>query len=190
MINKVNFYACIRANGLFQKLTQKQVDSLDRIIFECERQGVEDIRQVAYILATAYWECYNPKHPETRLTPMKEFGSEAYLKSKKYYPYIGAGFSQLTWQDNYKKEGKRLGIDLLNHPDLILDIPTAANSHVYCMVHGVYTGRKLSDYINDEKCDFINARKIINGLNRAEEIASFAQKFLSCLSTERFVTQR
>lgn len=182
MVNKVNFYAAIRANGLFKTLTDKQVKSIDSILFECEKQGVTDLRQVAYILATPYHECYNPKHPETRLTPIIEFGGEVYLKSKKYYPYVARGFSGLTWDYNYKKEGTRLGLDLLNKPDLILDVPVAANSHVYCMVHGSYTGKKLSDYINDQKCDFLNSRRIINGTDKAELIMSYAQKFLTCLT--------
>ncbi len=181
MINKVNFYAAIRDRGLFKILSQQQVNTIDAILFECERQGVEDIRQVAYILATAYWECHNPRKPELRMTPMREFGGETYLKGKKYYPYVGMGLSQLTWDYNYKKESKRLGIDLINHPELILEIPTAANSHVYCMVHGSYTGKKLSDYINALKCDFLNSRRIINGTDKAAEIAAIAQKFLSCL---------
>jgi len=182
MINKVNFYQSLRDKGLFKTLTQLQVDSLDAIIFEAEKQGIEDVRQVAYILATSYWECHNPKKPELRNTPMKEFGGETYLKGKKYYPYFGRGFSQLTWLDNYKKEGTRLGIDLVNNPDLILHIPTAANSHVYCMAHGRYTGKKLSDYINDQKCDFAGARRIVNGTDRKDEVAAIAQKFLTCLS--------
>jgi len=182
MIDKENFYKALRDKGLFTTLTQTQVDSIDAILLECEKQEVTDIRQIAYILATPYHECYNPKHPETRLTPIKEFGGETYLKSKKYYPYFARGFSGLTWDYNYKKEGERLGLDLLKNPDLILDIPLAANSHVYCMIHGIYTTKKLSDYINDKVCDFLNARRIINGKDKAELIMSYAQKFLSCLT--------
>lgn len=182
MIDKVKFYSDLRTKGLFKALSQTQVDSIDAILNECEKQGIHDIRQIAYILATPYHECFNPKKPETRLTPITEYGGEAYLKGKKYYPYVGRGFSGLTWLDNYKKEGKRLNIDLVNNPDLILDIPTAANSHVYCMAHGSYTGKKLSDYINDEKCDFLNARRIINGTDKAEIVMAYSQKFLSCLS--------
>lgn len=181
-IDKVKFYQEIRNKGLFKALTEKQVQSIDAILLEAEKQGINDLRQLSYILATAYWECHNPKKPELRLTPMKEFGGETYLKGKKYYPYFGRGFSQLTWHDNYKKEGARLGLDLLHTPDLILDIPTAANSHVHCMAHGTYTGRKLSDYINDQKCDFEGARKIINGVDKKVEIAAIAQKFLTCLT--------
>lgn len=181
MINKVIFYQQIRDKGLFKTLTNQQVQSIDSILFEAEKQGVNDVRQLAYILATAYHECYNPKYPQTRLTPIKEYGGEKYLKSKKYYPYFGRGFSGLTWLYNYQKESQRLGIDLVNNPDLILDIPTAANSHVFCMKHGSYTGKKLSDYINDKKCDFLNSRRIINGTDKAELIMGYAQKFLECL---------
>lgn len=181
MINKVDFYKNIRDKGLFKVLSQRQVDTIDAVINEIEKQGITDIRQMAYIFATGYWEAHNPKKPEQRFTPIKEFGGETYLKSKKYYPYYGRGLSQLTWVYNYKKEGKRLGLDLLNNPDLILDIPVAANSHVYCMAHGLYTGKKLSDYINDKKCDFAGARRIVNGTDKKDEIAAIAQKFLTCL---------
>ncbi len=180
-IDRVKFYQELRNKKLFKTLTQLQVDSIDAILNECELQGVDDIRQVAYILATPYHECYNPKKPETRLTPITEYGSKAYLEGKKYYPYIGRGFSGLTWEDNYRKEGKRLNLDLVNSPDLILDIPVAANSHVWCLTHGTYTGKKISDYINDKKCDFVNSRRVINGKDKAEEIAAIAQKFLTCL---------
>ena len=74
-----------------------------------------------------------------------------------------------------------MNLDLVNNPDLILDIPVAANSHVWCLTHGTYTGKKISDYINDKKCDFVNSRRVINGKDKAEEIAAIAQKFLTCL---------
>lgn len=179
--DKVKFYEGLRTTELFKQLSQKQVDTIDSLLSECAGQGIEDIRQIAYIFATAYWEASNPRHPETQLTPIEEYGGQDYLRSKKYYPYYGRGLSQITWLDNYKKEGQRLGLDLVNHPELMLEIPTATNSHVYCMKYGVYTGKKLSDYINDQKCDYTNARRIINGLNKASEIAAIAQKFESCL---------
>lgn len=181
MINRPEFYARLRTTELFKTLTQLQVDSIDALLSEVEAQGVTDMRQVAYIMATAYHECHRPSKPELRMTPMKEFGGETYLRGKKYYPYYGRGFSQLTWDYNYRKEGRRLGLDLLGNPDLILNIPVAANSHVYCMIHGRYTGKKLADYITPVKADFINARRIINGTDRAELVAGYAEKFVLCL---------
>lgn len=181
MINREAFFDKIRTTLFKGSLTQYQVDSVEAILNETESQQVTDKRQVAYIFATAYHECYNPRTPETRLTPIVEFGGEKYLKSKKYYPFIGRGFSGLTWESNYRKESERLGIDLVNNPQLILDTNIAANSHVYCMVHGRYTGKKLSDYINSTKCDFKGARKIINGVDKAALIAGYAQSFLAAM---------
>ena len=181
MVNRENFFDKLKQFGLFKSFTQAQVDTINGVLDECEKQGITDIRQIAYILATPYHECYNPKHPETRLTPIMEFGGTKYLMSKKYWPYVARGLSGLTWLANYKKEAKRLGIDLVGNPDLMLQIPIACESHVYCMSHGSYTGKKLSDYINENKCDFINARRIINGTDKAELIMGYAQKFLEAL---------
>ena len=181
MINRQTFYTKVKASLFGGSLSSAQLDSIESILNECETQGVDDKRQIAYIYATAYHEAYNPRHPETRLTPMIEFGGEKYLKSKEYYPYYGMGFSQLTWLANYQKEGNRLGLDLINHPNLILDTNIAANSHVYCMVHGSYTGKKISDYITGEKCDFKGARRIVNGTDQAELIARYAQFFLAAM---------
>lgn len=181
MINRQTFFDNIKKTLFKNGLTQTQTDTINSVIDECEKQGVTDLRQVAYIFATAAWEAYNPKIPSSRLTPIKEFGGEEYLKSKKYYPYFGRGLSQISWLDNYKKEGTRLGIDLVNNPDLMLDIPVACNSHVFCMKNGIYTGKKLSDYINEQKCDFFNARRIINGTNKADEIMALAQSFLAAM---------
>lgn len=159
----------------------KQVDSITAILNECGSQNVIDIAQIAYIFATAFHECYNPNVKGSRLTPIQEFGGLGYLIRKAYYPYFGRGFSQLTWEANYKKEGERMGLNLLSHPDLMLDIPTAANSHVWCMTHGTYTGKKLSDFISGAKVDFVGARRIVNGTDKAELIAGYANNFLVAL---------
>lgn len=58
--------------------------------------------------------------------PIKEFGSEAYLESKAYYPYVGRGFAQLTWENEYRDYGKLVGVDLIADPDRALDPDIAA----------------------------------------------------------------
>jgi len=40
---------------------------------------------------------------------------------------------------------------------------------------GAFTGKKLTDYVNEAKTDFINARRCVNALDRAEEIAALAE---------------
>ncbi|MFS7198156.1 hypothetical protein AB6866_23020 [Rahnella inusitata] len=45
------------------------------------------------------------------------------------------------------------------------------------MENGVFTGRKLSNYMNEATIDYLNARKIINGNDQKSLIASYAKKF-------------
>lgn len=168
--------------------TQKQVDSINALVSEANTQGITLRAQMAYILATAYHECYNPKTPQTRLTPMEEFGGEKYLKSKKYYPFYGRGFVQITWRENYAKYAPKIkaifGVDIMKNPEALLRVDVAAYVAIDGMKYGRFTGKKLSDYITTYKTDFPNARRIINGTDKAELIASYASKFLQCIGQE------
>lgn len=132
--------------------------------------------QLAYVLATTEWET------NKTFEPVKEayyLGSkaEAYRKTLRYYPWYGRGFVQLTWEDNYKKAGKRLGVDLISNPDKAMDPEIAAEVLVVGMQEGWFTGKKLSDYITLKKSDFLNARRIVNGTDKAKEIEALAKKW-------------
>ncbi len=178
-INRALFFAKLRI-VLFAKFTQLQVDGINAILDACDKLGVTDLRHIAYIFATAYHEGVNLKTGE-RIVPVIEGGSSAYLRSKKYFPYVGRGYVQLTWDYNYKKYTKIMGIDFISNPDLLLDIHNSAFILVHGMVNGVFTGKKLKDYIGI-KSDFVNARRIINGTDKASSIASHANSFLTALS--------
>jgi hypothetical protein len=72
-----------------------------------------------------------------------------------------------------------MGIDLVNDPDLALDPQNALFILVHGFKTGAFTTKKITDYINtEEEPDFYNARKCINGLDKAEEIADIAENFL------------
>lgn len=148
---------------------------------ELQKSGVKDIikefgegdkRQLAYVLATVYHETGGA------MQPVKEFGGERYLRSKMYYPYYGRDLVQTTWRINYEKVKNFSGVDVVKTPDLIGKMPLAAKVAIYFMKKGLYTGKKLSDFINDNKCDFYNARRIINGLDKAKLIELYANNFL------------
>lgn len=182
----INFNFDLGRKELFTKgYTQLQVHSINAIVCETNQQDITNKNQVAYILATAYHECYNPKYPEKRLTPMEEFGGQSYLKGKKYYPFYGRGFVQITWKENYLKyQGvikQKFGLDIILNPESLLRVDVASYIAVNGMVKGVFTGKKLSDYVTTYKTDFQNARKIINGMDKADVIAGYASKFLKCL---------
>ncbi len=185
MINRERFYLEVKKSLFGGTITTTQVDIMEAILNECEAQEVNDIRQIAYCMATCYHECYNWNLGyKGRMVQLKEMGGEKYLKSKKYYPFYGRNPSHLTWKSNYEKEGQRLGLDLVKNPDIMLDINIGANSHVYCMKNGTYTSHKLSDYINANECDFKGARKIINpkDFKTFETVAGYAEKFLAAMS--------
>lgn len=177
MIDRENFY--IKYKQEFGSLRQNQIDGINSILDEWDKNvDMSNINWLAYILATV-------KH-ETAETfqPIKEYGKG---KGRKYAKvingniYYGRGFVQLTWDFNYIKLGKILNIDLYNNPDLALDLKNATNIMFIGMKDGLFTGKKLSDYINDSIIDFHKSRKIINGLDKARLIESYAKKFLNCI---------
>lgn|SRR5574343_106388 len=176
-INRVKFWDSVRS--AFGSFTQSQVNALNFILDKLD--GSEIINRLswyAYVLATIYWET-----AQTFL-PIIEKGSQAYLRGKKYFPYIGRGYVQLTWKYNYQKFGELLAIDLVNNPELACDPETAWKILEIGMSKGLFTGKGLSDYLNANVTDFLHARRIINGNDRASEIKTIALKFYEALEFE------
>ena len=50
---------------------------------------------------------------------------------------------------------------------------------IYGFINGSFTGKKLTDYIDGDKLDYFNARRIINGTDKAIDIERYANKFLN-----------
>ncbi len=130
--------------------------------------------ELAYVLATAYWETGRTMKPVKEAYWLSEDWRK---KNLRYYPWYGRGFVQLTWEANYKKAGDKLGVDLIKNKDLALDPDIAAKILVDGMIDGWFTGKKLSDYITLKKSDFIEARRIINGVDKKNEIAEIAKQY-------------
>jgi putative chitinase len=179
MLDRKIFFDKIR-KSLFKKLTQSQVDGLTAILDEWEGRKLDDLRWLAYILATTYHESGHT------MQPVAEYGKG---KGRKYgipdaitgHIYYGRGFSQITWKSNYEKFSKLLKVDIVNNPDLAMDTRISTDILFEGMLHGLFTGKKLADYFNDKGADWTNARRIINGKDCAELIAGYAQKFYEAL---------
>ena len=186
-MNRKIFYDKIRASLFHGILSESKVDSIEAILHECEINDITDYREMAYIFATIFHETAGT------MQPIEEYGKGAghaygkkikqdrstYLAPPKIF--YGRGFVQLTWYENYERMGKHLGVDLLNHPELALQLDIASRIIIEGMTKGMFTGRKLSDYFNDETTDYIKARTIINGNDCAEKIAGYANKFFTAL---------
>ena len=199
-MNKAKFYTGLRTR--VGALSQTQVDGNEAILNEFENHPSLTRPQMAYILATAYHEV------DKKMQPIREYdrgGNRAYAvwktnsKGVKYcfkdrrrtdvyveseYPFIyyGRGFVQLTWWNNYDKMGKRLNVDLVNNPDLAMDINIAAKVLVVGMLEGTFTGYKLGRAVNASGTNFLLARKVVNGTDANIKIAGYAQMFLSILN--------
>jgi predicted chitinase len=174
-------------------MSQSQVDGIEAILTAIENAGITDERKTAYILATIFHECAKT------MQPIAEFGKGAgrdYGKKLKMgggpgkrIPYntpdelyYGRGYVQLTWYENYENMGRLLHVDLLNIPELALEPAIAAAIMIKGMTGGLFTGRSLGEFMSDDHTDWVNARKIINGLDHAETIAGYAKVFYKGLT--------
>lgn len=161
------------AEEAWQKLGSVQRDSVEQILRAFREYGDGDYRKLVYILSTAWHE--------SKLKPVRERragSSQTWLRQlqDRYWPsgYYGRGFVQLTWKSNYQKMSGFLGIDLVGSPDLALEPRYAADILVYGMINGEFTRRALSRYINLVQTDYYNARRVVNGTDRAGLIRDYA----------------
>ena len=155
--------------------TQKTMEAIQA---ECQRQGIGSKNQVAYVLATVEHETAQTFKPVREAFWLSENWRRQNLR---YYPFYGRGFVQITWQANYQKFSDLLGIDLVGQPDEVMDNKVALWILVYGFKTGTFTGRKITDFINNAQTDFINARKCINGKDKAQKIANLAEAYLKQL---------
>ncbi len=174
-MDRVVFFDTVRGNLFNGKLSQLQVNGMDAILNEWEQRGLVDTRWLAYMLATTFHET------AFTMQPIEEYGQgrgRAYGEPdpETGQVYFGRGFVQLTWRDNYLRFSERLGLDLLAQPELALELPIASQILFDGMVDGLFTGVGLSRYFREDS-DWYNARRIINRLDRAEQIGRYARIF-------------
>jgi len=143
------------------------------IIKECKQYGCLR-NQVAYILATAYWETARTMKPVVEAYWLSETWRKNNLR---YYPWHGRGFVQLTWEANYKKASRELGIDFIADPDKLLEPENSAKILVKGSMEGWFTGKGIPNYITLSKSDFVGARRVINGVDKKHEIAGIARQY-------------
>ncbi len=149
------------------------------IVQGCIANGVSDPNQIAYILATAQVETTmgaNLVEPQNQAI-INNYQNRAGLGNTvpgDGIKYRGRGLVQLTGKANYVKMSKVIGVDIVKNPDLLLQAKYAVAVLVLGMKRGDFTGRKLGDYISGSKVDFVNARRIVNGTDKAQQVANDA----------------
>ena len=187
--NPTAFFEDVRAELFRGSMSQSQTDGTNSIL-AAWADGT-DPRWVAYALATAHWETAGT------MQPIEEYGkgrgrSYGVPDGPYHQVYYGRGFVQLTWLANYEHADKALHTrgdlkpdeSVVETPALAMR-PDIASAIMVCgMTNGWFTGRKLADYLHDSTCDFLNARRIINGTDHAAQIAANAVHFFHSLTAE------
>jgi predicted chitinase len=182
-----------RIRALTGPLSQAQVDGFETIL--AASAGLP-VTHRAYLLATAWHETARTMQPvrETlAATDDKAIArlEAAFAKGKLPWvrtPYwrkdsqgrswLGRGYVQLTHETNYRRAGRELGVDLVGNPDVAMQPTVAAQVLVRGCAEGWFTGKKLADYLPG---DYIGARRVVNGTDKAAQIAAYAETFEAAL---------
>ena len=201
LLNPHPFFAAMRAGLLGPTLTAEEVNGCNAILAAMEGAPLS---WTAYALGTAYHET------ASTMQPIKEYGGPTYL-TRMYditgarpalaikmgntaagdgIKYCGRGYVQLTWKSNYAKATgalEKLGfdVDLVANPDLALRIDIAAVIMRKGMEEGWFTGKKFVSYLPASGLattgQYALARFIINGSDKAAQIAGHAKAFEAAL---------
>lgn len=199
-MNRKAFFDGIRAGPFPGRLRQGQVAGIGALLDEWQRRRLTDLRHLAYMLATVFHETSQTMAPirerggDDYLTRMYDIGGDRPALARRNgnvnpgdgVRYAGRGFVQLTWRANYARMGELLKLPLEERPDLALEPKVATAILFEGMLRaesfrGDFTGKCLEDYFNDQTTDWINARRIINGADRAANIAGIAKQFYADL---------
>lgn len=161
--------ACQEVYGPLGRTEQR---TIRLIVQSFDYFGDGDPRKLAYILATVDAECSfisKKEHPTS------------YNVRQEYWQtnYMGRGLIQVTKKSNYQKISDLLGVDFVTYPEKALELPYAVRILVQGMMIGLFSRRKLGDYINNQQTDFYRARQVVNGLDKAAIIAGNAAEILA-----------
>ncbi|NTF99080.1 hypothetical protein G6L30_03010 [Agrobacterium rhizogenes] len=210
-MNHAKFFAAARSSLFGGRLAENQVNGIEAILAVWEAKP-SDVRWLAYMLATTYHETDNtmcaisenlsysasgllvtfPKYftvaqaAEYARQPQR-IANRAYANrmgnrneaSGDGWRYRGRGLVQITGRDNYEKYG------IADAPNEALDPAKAVEILFDGMINGRFTGKKLAHYFSATMTDWAGARKIINGTDRAADIAGYAKKFAAALESAR-----
>ncbi|RVB05697.1 glycoside hydrolase family 19 protein [Mesorhizobium sp. M7A.F.Ca.CA.004.02.1.1] len=193
-MNRTAFYALVRA--AVGGLVASQVAGFEAILNEAERRHTK-LDSLAYILATPWHET------GYTMQPIAERGGPSYCA--KYdsgnlakmlgntapgdgYRFRGRGYVQLTGRRNYWLASTKIGVDLIKNPDQAMNLEIATRVLFEGMEAGWFTGKSLNAYLDhvdegdqEDLREFVSARRIINGTDKALKIGQHALVFEAAL---------
>ena len=187
-LDKTVFFARLRSTLYRDALPQRAVDGLNFLIDRKPAGWSDD--WFAYALATTYHETAHT------MQPIREKGGAAYFrryegradlgnaKPGDGVKFHGRGYVQITGRRNYTDWSDRLKINLIDRPDDAMKPDVAVRILFEGMAKGTFTGKSLRSYTSGE-FDPVNARRIINGTDKARLIAGYHAEFLAAIRDAR-----
>jgi len=181
-MNRKNFFDRIRPMFYMSRMSTGQVRMVEAVLDGLGSRGIP-LAQAAYILATAF-------HEADQFKTTTEYASGRAYEGRRDLGntvkgdgvrFKGRGLVQITGRRNYTDWAKRLGVDIVAKPELAAELQYAVPILIEGMRLGTFTGKKLSNYIHGQKRDFVNARRIVNGTDKAKMIAEYALRFHQAL---------
>lgn len=148
--------------------------SVDLIVKTALEYGITDERQIAYMLASAQHETDDFRTSREDDGPRQALRL-GYGGGENYY---GRGYVQVTHDRNYARMDAALGLGgrLSANPELAAtDANIGAQTLVVGMVRGLYTGVGIHRYVGGDRADYEEARRTVNGTDRADVIADYAR---------------
>ena len=189
--DRKHFFDTVRKDPFKGTLTQDQVDGMEYLLKVWEKHFEagnprDGTNWLAYCLATFFHETAQKMQPieEYGKGSGKSYGQPAGPHNQKYY---GRGHVQLTWETNYKngqqylKDRYKVDSNIYPNASKMLESETSALVSFDGMVHGWFTGVGLPKYFNGTTEDPVNARRIVNGTDKADMIAGYYKKFKPAL---------
>ena len=179
-------FAGLKGGLIRGRLTAGQVEGVGSILDAYEQRFAPGHpRALAYILATAHHETARRLAPGRETLATSDGGAIAALdrafaagrlrhvrrpywrRDAEGHSWFGRGFVQLTHRENYARLGTRLGVDLLSDPGRAMEPEIAAAILCIGMVEGLFTGRRLDEFLGAGRADWTGARAIVNGADGA-----------------------
>lgn len=190
--DRSKFFAGYRQE--FKSLDQTQVEGLERLLWGVETyygwwDNIDQIAnafcQIKHETAHSFHPCVEGYYLGDSKAPNYYTGNtdrvRRFQASLRYFPHIGRGDIQLTWEENYRDqngyvrkyfpeivaefEARTLQrFDLVAHPEQALDGKISFCIVTIGMHKGTFRpGHTLDRYINANHVDHFNARDIVNG---------------------------
>lgn len=195
-LDRVKFFAYLRSGKapMFGKsLSAGQVRGMEGILDGFAKTGDGRDKTLAYGLATARREVGAGMVPVREGFKETDAAARAYVL--KHYPtkygkpagpwghvYYGRGLVQLTWLENYEKEG------IAANPDRALDPVFAAELMFKGLLDGRWNGhgKGIAFYLpTDGPDDLKNARRTVNITDHWDEIAGYYRQFMAAIEAAR-----